>query len=220
MAAIEGLLLDVDGTLVNSNDAHAHSWVAALAQHGITAPFDEVRPLIGMGGDKLLPEVAGIDAESPQGKAISKDRLDIFLKEYLPKLQPSRGAKELLQALKDRGLKMVVASSAGDKELPPLLKLCSADQVIDDQTSSDDAENSKPDPDIIHAALQKIDLSPCKTLLLGDTPYDIAAALKAGIGVIALRCGGWSDEKLHGAFAIYDDPADLLRQIERSPLAT
>lgn len=219
MKPVRGVLLDIDGTLVESNDAHAQAWVEALAEAGRPVPFETVRPLIGMGGDKLLPKVAGIDAESGEGKRIGARRGAIFLKEYLPHLRPTRGAEDLLRRLSDRQLKLAVASSSKKAELGPLLKVCGADKYIHAATSSDDAENSKPDPDILHAALGEIDLPTDEVVLLGDTPYDIAAARKAGVRVIALRCGGWTDADLP-ADAVYDDPAQLAGQLERSPLSS
>ncbi|VTR93127.1 had-superfamily subfamily variant 1 : Uncharacterized protein OS=Sorangium cellulosum So0157-2 GN=SCE1572_50600 PE=4 SV=1: HAD_2 [Gemmata massiliana] len=219
MQPVRGVLLDIDGTLVESNDAHAHAWVKALAESGKAVAFETVRPLIGMGGDKLLPKVCGLDAESPEGKRISDRRAAIFLSEYLPKLRACRGAEALLHQLKERGLKLAVASSATKDELGPLLKVCGADRVIEAATSSDDADRSKPDPDIVHAALGEIELPPDAVVLLGDTPYDVEAARKAGVRVIALRCGGWNDTDLK-ADAVFDDPADLTRHLDQSPLAS
>ena len=218
MKSVRGVLLDVDGTLVESNDAHAHAWVEALAENGRAVAFETVRPLIGMGGDKLLPKVCGLDAESGEGKRISDRRQAIFLGKYLPRLRPCRGAGELLHLLKGRGLRLAVASSAKKDELEPLLKVCGADSVIEAATSSDDADRSKPDPDIIHAALGHLGLPPGEVVLLGDTPYDVEAGRKAGVRVIALRCGGWGDADLK-ADAVYDDPADLAAHLDRSPLA-
>ncbi len=218
MKAVRGILLDVDGTLVASNDAHAHAWMKALAESGRTVAFGDVRRLIGMGGDKLLPTVCGLDAESREGKRVSARRGEIFLAEYLPHLRPCRGARELLALLAERGYKLVVASSATEDELGPLLKVCGADRVVEAATSSDDAAESKPDPDILHAALKEIGLPATEVVMLGDTPYDVEAARRAGVRVIALRCGGWADADL-AADAIYDDPADLARNIDQSLLA-
>lgn len=215
--ATTGVLLDIDGTLVDSNDAHAHAWLKALAEAGVKAEFATVRRLIGKGGDKLLPEVAGIDAESSKGKKISERRGEIFQKEYLPNLKPTPGAKELLARMKEAGMELAVASSAKDDELKGLLKVCGADEFIKAKTSSDDAENSKPDPDIVHAALGELGHPKNEVILLGDTPYDVEASLKAGIRVVALRCGGWGDADLKGAVQIYDDPADLLARFDDSP---
>jgi HAD superfamily hydrolase (TIGR01509 family) len=219
MRNVKGALLDVDGTLVDSNDAHARAWVRALAENGLTVPFEKVRPLIGMGGDKLLPEVAGIDAESSKGKTVSKRRGEIFQKEFLPRLRAFPGAKQLLEQMRRQGLRLGVASSAKEDELKALLRVCGADELAEASSSSDDADNSKPDPDILHAALNKIRLRAEEVILLGDTPYDVEAGKRAGVAVVALRCGGWGDSDLAGAVAIYADPADLLERFEESPFA-
>jgi len=211
------MLLDIDGTLVDSNDAHAHAWVKALAEAGLSVEFMTVRRLIGKGGDKLIPEVSGIDAESEKGKAVSKRRTEIFRKEYLSRLKPFPGAKELLARMRQAVLDLAVASSAKEDELKRLLEVCGADKFIETSTSSDDAENSKPDPDIVHAALGRLGHSPEKVILLGDTPYDVEASRRAGVRAVALRCGGWRDADLKGAIRIYDNPADLLARFDDSP---
>ena len=213
------VILDVDGTLVDSNDAHARAWVEALAEHGRTVPFDRVRPLIGMGSDKLLPEVAGVDRESDEGKAIAERRKAIFHERHLPRVRACPGVRELLERMRREGLELVVASSAEREELEPLLERAGAADLTGAETSSDDAERSKPDPDIVRAALERSGRAPDEVLMLGDTPYDLEAAGRAGVGVVALRCGGWGDADLDGAVAVYDDPADLLARFEDSPLA-
>jgi HAD superfamily hydrolase (TIGR01509 family) len=171
-----------------------------------------------MGGDKLLPEISGMEEESPEGKRAGERRGQIFKEKYLPSIKPLPGARELLKRLREDGLKLVVASSAKKDELDPLLEIAGASDLIEGKTSSDDAENSKPDPDIVEAALEKAALSPDEVVMLGDTPYDIESAGKAGVEVIALRSGGWEDEDLSGAVAIYQDPADLLARYDESPL--
>jgi len=217
-ARLAGVLFDVDGTLVDSNDAHARAWVEALKEFGHDVPFARVRRLIGMGGDKLLAETAGIDAESDEGKAIQKRRLEIFTERYLPHLSPCRGARALVQRIRADGLTIVVASSAKADELRPLLERAQVAELIDDTTSSDDAPRSKPDPDIVRAALRRGELSAERAVMIGDTPYDIEAAARSGVAVIALRCGGWDDDGLRGALAIYDDPQHLLEHYDSSPL--
>jgi HAD superfamily hydrolase (TIGR01509 family) len=213
------VLLDVDGTLVDSNDAHAHAWVVAFAEAGVSVDFDRVRRCIGMGADKLMPTAAGLQEDEPKGKAISKRRGEILLSEWLPRLRPQRDADRLLLALKQRGLTLVAASSAKRDELRPLLKVADAEWLLDGFTSSDDAEESKPDPDIIHAALRRARVESASAVMIGDTPYDIAAAEAAGVATIAFRCGGWSDVDLKGAIAIYDGPWDLLTGLDTSRLA-
>lgn len=218
MRTIAGVILDVDGTLVDSNDAHTRAWVEALAEQGIQVPYEEIRRRIGMGGDKLLPAVARIEEDSSQGQQVSKRRMAIFKEKYLPTLRPTPGAAELLQHLHDFGLRLAVASSAKKNELDPLLRICGASKLIHAKTSSDDADRSKPDPDIVQAALKELDQPPDQVMMLGDTPYDIEAAGRASVGVIALRCGGWTDAGLKGALAVYDNPGDLLAHYDTSPL--
>ncbi|HKY05670.1 MAG TPA: HAD family hydrolase [Blastocatellia bacterium] len=215
---IRGVILDVDGTLVDSNDAHARAWVEAFAESGVTVEYERVRRSIGMGGDKLMPEVSGIEEESPEGEKISKRRGEIFKQKHLPHLKPTRGSRELLVKLRECGFKLVVASSAKEDELKPLVEIAGGSDLIEEKTSSDDADNSKPDPDIVQAALSSAGFAPDEMVMLGDTPYDIEAAAKAGVGVIALRSGGWRDEELGGAIAVYDDPSDLLENFDSSPL--
>lgn len=215
---IRGAILDVDGTLINSNDAHARAWVQALAQFNIYVPLLEVRRLIGTGGDKLLPTVAHIEEGSPLGKKVSERRSEIFSQQYLPHLHAFPKTRELLTKLRDVGIALAVATSAKKAELEPLLRLANVLDLIEGASSSTGAESSKPDPDIVQAALRKLELEPERVLMIGDTPYDIEAASRAGLGTIAFRCGGHSDHDLAGALAIYDGPADLLAQFDTSPL--
>lgn len=217
--SIRGVILDIDGTLVDSNNAHAHAWFEALLQTGHAVSFDKVRRLIGMGGDHLLPNAIGIASESRDGKNISARRKEIFCSKYLPEVRAFSKASDLLKRMRERGMQLVVASSAEADELHQLLKLCGADQLSAEVTSSDDVANSKPDSDVVRVSLKKLSLPAIETVMLGDTPYDVEAATKAGVPVVALRCGGWRDSDLQGSIAIYDDPADLLEQFETSPFA-
>jgi len=217
---IRGVLLDVDGTLVDSNDAHARAIVEALEACGLQASFDKVRSLIGMGSDKLLEAAAGLKEDDPRAEQVGDRKKEIFQERYLPGLRPFPHTRELLQRLRERGLPLVAASSANEEELGKLLRIAEAEDLIEAATSASEVEESKPEPDIIEAALRKIGLPPGEVLLLGDTPYDIEAARKAGVGTVALRCGGWSDEDLAGAVAIYQDPADLLARFDESPFAS
>ena len=219
MAYIHGVILDVDGTLVDSNDAHAESWVEAMAEHDYIVPFEKVRRLIGEGGDKVLPETIGIQAESDEGKQISSRRGEIFKERYLPSVRAFPSAQKLLDHMRARGLKLAVASSAKPDELRALLQIVGAADLIEEKSSSKDVKNSKPDPDIMHVTMEKIGLPADEVVMLGDTPYDIESARKVGVGTIALRCGGWQDRDLAKARAIYTDTADLLSHYDTSPLA-
>ena len=211
---ITAVLFDVDGTLVDSNDAHAAAWVKAFAESGKAVDPVKVRRSIGMGGDKLMAAVAGISEESPIGSTISKRRGEIFSAEFLPRLKPLRDADRLVAAVKARGLTAVAASSAKKDELGALLKLAGAEWLMDAATSSDDAEESKPDPDIVVAALRQARANAPDAVMIGDTPYDVEAAKRAGVKAIAFRSGGWGDEDLRGAIAIYDGPWDLLARLD------
>jgi HAD superfamily hydrolase (TIGR01509 family) len=213
------ILFDVDGTLVDSNDAHARAWVEAFAAFGVHVDYAHVRRCIGMGGDKLMPEVSGLREDTPKGTAISERRGEIFKEKYLPRVKAFAGAPELVAAVKARGFTAVAASSAKKDELKPLLAIAGADVLLDAATSSDDAEESKPDPHIVEAALKQAKARPADAVMIGDTPYDVEAGRRAGVRVIAFRCGGWSDSDLEGAVAIYDGPADLLAKLSESPLA-
>ena len=211
-------LLDVDGTLVDSNDAHALAWVRAFEDAGVRVDPDHVRRSIGRGGDKLMPAVSGIREDSPEGQAISARRAEIFKGTYLPRLSAFPRARDLVAAVKARGLTTVTASSAKKDELQGLLRVAGVAALLDAVTSSDDAEESKPDPDILRAALERVRVAPAEAVMLGDTPYDVEAANRSGVEMIALRCGGWRDEDLRGAVAIYDGPWDLLQKLQDSPL--
>jgi HAD superfamily hydrolase (TIGR01509 family) len=206
----ETVLFDVDGTLIDSNGAHAQAWVDSLREHGISVGADQIRRLIGMGGDKLLAAVAHVNEHSELGQAITLRKKAIF-ETLLPGLQPTLGARALLEYLRDRGVTVVIATSADDREMSALLQRAGVSDLVPARTSKDDAQESKPDPDIVQAALAKAHARPESSVMVGDTPYDIEAAARSGIGAIALRCGGyWTDHSLRGAREIFDDPEALL----------
>jgi HAD superfamily hydrolase (TIGR01509 family) len=215
---IRGVLLDIDGTLLDSNDAHAGSFADAIAEQGLDVPVEKLKSLIGMGGDKLLPTV-GIEPHSRVGEAVTRRKKEIFAAKYLPRLRPFHGTRDLLSHMKAKGLTLVVATSAGGEELQSLLRAASIEDLIDTQSTASDAKNSKPSPDIVEAAIERSRVPREELLMLGDTPYDIEAARRAGVAVVALRAGGWPDEELRGALEIYDDPADLLARYADSAFA-
>jgi HAD superfamily hydrolase (TIGR01509 family) len=213
---IRAVLLDVDGTLIDSNDAHARAWVDVGDEFGYDIEFGRVRWLIGMGGDRVLPELTGLEEESDEGTKMLDRRGEIFRERYLPRLSAFPRTHELLGRLRDDGVELVVATSASEKDLKALLKQARLEELIDDSTNSDEAESSKPAPDIVQAALEKAGVPPSEAVMLGDTPYDVKAARRAGVRIIGLRCGGWSDRELHGAEEVHQDPADLLGHYDTS----
>ena len=213
---LKGIIFDVDGTLVDSNDAHADSWVEIFSEAGYDVPFDVVRPLIGMGGDKLLPKTIGVDSESEEGKRLSAKRWKLFKEKYAPYLKALEGSRALVQRIRNDGLATAIATSAKRDELHVLLKAAEVADLMEEEATSGDAESSKPDPDIVRAAIKKSGLGNDELLMIGDTPYDVEAALRAHVPVIAFRSGGWLDSELAGSIAIYDGPADLLANYESS----
>ena len=216
---LRAAILDIDGTLIDTNDAHAHAWVDVCQEFGRPIAFGQVRPLIGMGGDKVLPRLTGLEEESDEGKRLKARRGEIFRERYLPSCRPFPKSRELLERMRDDGMRLVVATSASKDDMAALLKTIGVEDLIEARTSSSDAEESKPDPDIVQAALASADVGPGEAVMLGDTPYDVEASGRAGVPCIALRCGGWwKDEDFREAVAIYDDPADLLARYDESPL--
>lgn len=218
-AGPRAVLLDVDGTLLDSNDAHARSWVDTFAEFGYDVPFEKVRPLIGMGGDKLLPAAIGVEKDSDEGRKLGERRGEIFRERYLRTLRPFPGARSLLQRLRRDGRTLVVATSAQKDEMRALLKQAGVDDLIEERTSASDAKESKPDPDIIEAAVARSGEPARACVMLGDTPYDVRASRRAGVQVVALRSGGWDDADLAGADEIHDDVEALLADYDRSILS-
>jgi HAD superfamily hydrolase (TIGR01509 family) len=212
------VILDMDGTLLDSNAAHVHAWVEALRDHGREVSEKDIWPWVGMGGDNLLPAAVKISKQSPEGKAIAERRGEIFRSKYLPHLKPFPQVRPLLERMKADGLRLAVATSSPEDEVKKAIAIVGIGDLLEDATSASDAARSKPDPDVVQAALDRLKLKAGEVLMLGDTPYDIQAAGKVGIGVLAFRCGGFGDGDLKDALAIYDDAADLLARYDDSPL--
>ncbi len=218
--SIRGAIFDVDGTLVLSNDAHAQAWVEAYRDFGYDVPFQRVRPLIGMGGDKLMAALTpDLNDQEGVGKQIAQRRKQIFLSRYLSGLRPSPGARALVLRVRESGARLVIASSAKRDELEALLKAAQVNDLFGETTTASEVEQSKPAPDAVEVALKKVALPPQQVIMVGDTPYDVESAARSGVGTIALRCGGSDDARLGSALAIYDDPADLLAHYDASPFA-
>jgi HAD superfamily hydrolase (TIGR01509 family) len=215
---IQGFLLDVDGTLLDSNTAHASAWAQALTEHGIRVAPPMVHPLVGMGGDRIIRAVSGVEPGPDLAERIRVRRAEIFRSEWLPKLRPFPRVRELLQELHRRGARIVVASSSTREDLEPLLERTQVTDLIDDRTSGDDVRASKPAPDIVLVALERARVGAESAVLVGDTPWDVESARRAGVRCIALRTGGWPDTALAGAIAIFDDPSDLLANLGRFPI--
>lgn len=188
-----------------------------FAEAGYPVLFEHVRRLIGMGGDKLLPRVAAVNGKSDEGKRLGKRQGEIFRERFLPSLRPFPGVRDLLERMRGDGLTLVIATSAQKEDMRLLLEQAGVADLIEEHASASDAKDSKPDPDIVQAAVELSGHRSQECVMVGDTPYDVAAATAAGVSIVALRSGGWDDAGLQGALVIYADAADLLAQYASSP---
>jgi HAD superfamily hydrolase (TIGR01509 family) len=206
-------IFDIDGTLVDSNQLHVSSWNRAFRRFGKQFPREKLRAQIGKGSDQYLPEFLTPDEIARFGKELDDYRSDLFRKEYLPKIRPFPKVRELFQRIRDDHKRIVLASSGKKADTKYYIDLLKIDDLIEGYTSGDDADNSKPAPDIFAASLKKLGgISPADAVTVGDTRFDIEAARKAGLKTISFLCGGTSGAVLReaGASAIYSDPADFL----------
>ena len=222
MAHLDAVIFDIDGTLLDSNDANAYAWRKTFREFGKDVPQPDIRGSIGKGGDNLLPDFWSKEELERLEKPLGDRRSEIYQKELLPKMQPFTLAREFGSRLREQGLKVAVASSAKEEELEVSLKLIGFEELIEAQTSTDDAPSSKPAPDIFEAALKRLGSpDPARVLVVGDTPYDVTAAKKAGMRTVAVLCGGFSRESLEeaGALAIFQGPSELLLRYDETPFA-
>ena len=219
---ISAAIFDVDGTLIDSVDVHARAWQLALEHFGHRESFEKVRHQIGKGGDQLMPVFLSKEELQRDGQALEKYRGDLYKREFMSKVRPFPKVRELFLRLRAEGIQSILASSAKGDELEHYKKLCRIDDLVEGNTSADDAERSKPYPDIFQAALaQAPGLRPADALVIGDTPYDVEAARRAGMQSIGMLCGGFPEDELRqpGCIAIYRDPQDVLEKLEQSPFA-
>ena len=211
-------IFDMDGTLVDSNELHVDSWDRAFRRFGKQFPREKLRAQIGKGSDQYLPEFLTPDEIKRFGKALDDYRSDLFRKEYLPAVRPFPKVRELFQRIRDDDKCIVLASSGKKADTKYYIDLLNIDNLIKGYVSGDDADNSKPAPDIFAASLKKLgDISPADAVTVGDTRFDVEAAEKAGLKTIGFLCGGTSESALReaGAVAIYRDPADFLAHYSR-----
>jgi HAD superfamily hydrolase (TIGR01549 family) len=210
-------LLDVDGTLVDTNYHHAIAWYRAFRAHGVGIPVWRIHRHVGMGGDQLVPAlVPGIDDDLHE--VIEEARADRYA-ELIDEVQPFDHAHELIEDLRERGATVVLASSAPQEELDHYLDLLGARELPDAWTTKDDVDATKPQPDLVHAALEKAGTT--EAVMIGDTAWDVEAARKAGLDTICVMTGGWSKQELlgAGAAAAYESIAELRENLDRAPLS-
>jgi HAD superfamily hydrolase (TIGR01549 family) len=211
-------ILDVDGTLVDANYQHALCWYRALREQEVTLPIWRLHRHVGMGGDNFVPAVAGQDVEERIGDAV-RDRWEELFDEVIDEVAALDGAHELMRDLKERGHAVVLASSSIEKHLDHFLDLMDAREVADDWTTKDDVEQTKPEPDLVKAALAKAGTA--DAVMVGDTPWDIEAAKRAGLETVCVITGGFSEQELRdaGAIAVFESVEELRRRLDETPLS-
>ncbi|WP_141851440.1 HAD family hydrolase [Kribbella jejuensis] len=214
-------VVDIDGTLVDSNYQHALAWYRALRAVGETYPVWRLHRLIGMGGDQLVTELGGDELESRVGDQV-RERQGKEVDALLEEMALLPGARELLLAIKERGHRLVLASSAQEHHVDAFLDKLDARDIVDEWTTSADVEASKPAPNLLQVALKKLGVSPdSPSVVIGDSVWDVKAAHNAGMPAVVVRSGGFGDDELRdaGAIALYDTPADLRQALDDTPLA-
>ncbi|MGI9035550.1 MAG: HAD family hydrolase [Pyrinomonadaceae bacterium] len=214
----KAFIFDVDGTLIDSNDFHALAWQKAFAEYGKKIPLDKIRSQIGKGADTLLPVFLSEKEIAEFGKQLAERRGEVFKDEYLNRVKPFPKVRELFQKIKADDIKIALASSSKKTEVKQYEKIANIADLVEKETSADDADESKPAPDIFESALKLLgNPKLSEVIVVGDTPYDAEAATKAGIKIIGVLCGGFPKEELEkaGCVAIYENPTDLLKNYEK-----
>ena len=209
-------LLDVDGTLIDSNYHHALAWYRAFRQHGIVLPVWRLHRHVGMGGDQFVPALVGEDVDEEKGDDIRAARGEDYA-QLIGEVEPLEGARDLIVDLKERGFTTLLASSSPQDELDRYLDLLDARELADGWTTDDDVEATKPEPDLVRAALEKAGAD--DAVMIGDTPWDVEAARKAGVETVTVITGGFSAQELEeaGAVAVYDSVEELRLHLDRPP---
>jgi HAD superfamily hydrolase (TIGR01509 family) len=215
-------IFDIDGTLVDSVDLHARAWQETFRKYGREIEFERVRGQIGKGGDQLMPVFFSKEELDKLGDEMEEYRGRLFKRAFLSHVRPFPRVRDLFERIKRDGKRIALASSAKEDELKVYKDLAHITDLVEEETSSDDAARSKPHPDIFAAALERLgDVSPSEAVVIGDSPYDAEAARKLNLKTIGVLCGGFPEAELRaaGCVAIFNDPADLLARYEQSPLS-
>jgi HAD superfamily hydrolase (TIGR01549 family) len=211
---IEAILFDIDGTLVDSNDKHAECWIAAFAHFDKKVEWETIRYQIGKGGDLLVPDTLNAREMRRFGKELQEYRGELWKDRYMRTVKPFDGIRDALQQVRDRGIKLALASSSNPDEVEYYVELLGVGEMIEGSTSKEDAKFSKPSPEIFQAALEKTRSDPARTLAVGDTPYDILASHRIPVPIAALLCGGFPRETLARAEFLYPGVTDLARNLD------
>ncbi len=213
-------VLDIDGTLVDTNYQHALAWYRAFRQSGIVLPIWRIHRHIGMGGDQLVEALTDEETEREKGDEIRAAEKTLYF-ELIDEVQPMEGSRELIEDLKRRGHTVVLASSAKDDEVDHYLDLLDARDLADGWTTSADVKETKPQPDLVNAALECSGGSAEEATMVGDTPWDVRAAENAGVKTLTVRTGGFGDDELRdaGAIEVFESVAELCSKLDQTPLA-
>jgi HAD superfamily hydrolase (TIGR01509 family) len=213
-------ILDIDGTLVDTNYHHAIAWFRAFRQHGIVLPLWRIHRHIGMGGDQIVGALTDERFEEREGEGIRTAEKTLYM-ELIAEVEPMEGARELLEDLKRRGHAVVLASSAKADEVDHYLDLLEARNIADAWTTSADVEETKPQPDLVNSALKKADPGAGDAVMVGDTTWDVKAAQRADVPTVAVRTGGFGQDELRdaGAAAVFESVAELRTRLDETPLS-
>ncbi len=219
---IEAVLLDMDGTLVDSNALHAEAWQRTFAHFGFDVSTEQAFRQLGKGGDQLISVFVPKERLDELEKPIETYHKELFMREYIGRVKPFPKVRALLERIKENGRKVAIASSAKGDELERYEKLAEIDGLVDKETTSEDAEQSKPHPDIFAAALQRVHVPAERAVSVGDTPWDAEASGKLGLRTVGVLSGGWNEDGLRkaGCVEVYRDVAELLERFNDSLLAT
>jgi len=217
---IKGVIFDIDGTLVDSNDLHAEAWQETFRHFGKEFEYKDLRRQIGKGGDHYLPAFLSQAEMLLHGDEINSFRADLFRRKYIGRVRAFPKVRELFERIRQDGKRIALASSGNENDTLHFVELLAVRELADAYTSKGDVAQSKPSADVFLRALNLLHLQPDEAVAVGDTPFDVDAAKKIGLPVVALTCGGFSEDELRaeGAVAVYRDPADLLEHYTRSRL--
>jgi len=211
----QALLFDIDGTLVDSNELHVRCWIEAFAHFGKNLEHDVVRHQIGKGGDLLVPDLLNAKEMRRFGEELKKYRTELYKEKYMPEAKPFAGARETLEALHARGIRIALASSSNEDEVEYYTQLLGVEALIEASTSKKDAQHSKPSPEIFRAALERCGADEGRTFAVGDTPYDILAAHRIPLPIVAVLSGGFERELLAKSEFLFDDVTRIVDELKR-----
>jgi HAD superfamily hydrolase (TIGR01549 family) len=212
---LQSVILDIDGTLVDSNDKHTDCWLEAFAHFGKKLERSTVREQIGKGGDLLVPDSLNAREMREFGEELKEFRGELWKERYMKSVRPFPGVVEAIGTLEHRGLKIALASSSNPDEVEYYVQLLGVSRIVDGTTSKDDAQFSKPSPEIFEAALERLSADPARSLAVGDTPYDILAAHRIPLPIAAVLSGGFPRETLTKAEFLFDDLVAMTKELDR-----